>query len=67
VKVGDLVRFPGPDIIHDHDEFGMIVEIYESPSPACRADELFVDVFWPDGELIYGYIAGDFEVISESR
>ena len=66
MKVGDLVRFPGLGGLGDHGEFGMIVEIYGAPG-ARRADELFVDVFWPDGDLIYGYIADDFEVISESR
>ena len=66
MKVGDLVRFTGLGVIHDHGEFGMIVEIYGAPSTR-RADGFFIDVFWSDGDLIHGYIADDFEAISESR
>ena len=67
MKVGDLVRFPGLGVIHDHGEFGMIVEIYGAPPAWPPAGGRRADVFWSDGDFVHGYIAGDLEVISESR
>ncbi len=69
MKPGDLVVFPGVGF-HEQD-IGMVVEIYESSveylAASPRASELLVDVLWPDGDLIHGYLARDFEVISEGR
>lgn len=69
MKSGDLVVFPG--VADDQQLIGMVVEIYKRKPPnmagARRASELLVDVLWPDGDLIRGYLARDFEVINESR
>ncbi len=74
MKVGDLVVFPtvDPDPYEpslDHG-IGMVVEIYKHTNEYLSFVEVgceLVDVLWPDGDLIHGYIARDFEVISESR
>ena len=71
MKPGDLVIFPGVGPGPDDHGIGMVVEIYESSAEylaaSPRASELLVDVLWPDGDLIHGYLARDFEVISEGR
>jgi hypothetical protein len=73
VKVGDLVVFPTVDVDTGHfvdHGIGMVVEIYKHTNEYQGVVEVgceLVDVLWPDGDLIHGYIADDFEVINEGR
>jgi hypothetical protein len=67
VKVGDLVVFPRVDV--DDHGIGMVIEIYGHTTEYLGGGDQIerVDVLWPDGDLIHGYIADDFEVLSASR